>query len=53
MYPIFVALILLLWSWRLYSNACQDFATYHPVWGSIQLFSSLALMALATCLALL
>ncbi len=53
MYPVFCALLILLWSWRLYGNACQDFATGHPVWGWIQLLGSLTFMAVATCLALL
>ncbi len=53
MYPAFAAIITLLWSFRMWANACEDFANRHEVSGFLQLLGSLVLMLLGACLGLL
>ncbi len=53
MYPAFAAIITLLWSLRMWDNACEDFAHHHEVSGFLQLLGAMVLMFLGICLGLL
>jgi hypothetical protein len=53
MYTLFAAVVTLLWSWRMWDNACDDFAHHHEMSGFIQLIGALVLMFLGACLGVL